>query len=206
MAPTEASILANFLLPPSSLPNIMTLQKFTELFPRAKRSSPEIASLYRELQHQRGLVTDQVKNDIIAECRLGERQRREVARARRKAEREELEGTGAQEMEVDLHMFGPSSNLPAGKPQSLSSILAEMRSACADVEKERAELDTEADATLAEIKAIVDGLSDLRYGRFSKPVGAESVREEILEGLRSLENVCDSLGEVRSREVDDIEL
>ena len=90
--PTETSILTTFLIPPSSLPEVISLQRFTDLFPKNNRTHADIPVLYRELQHQRALVVDQIKEDIRAEAKRGERSRREVVRARRRAEAEELVG------------------------------------------------------------------------------------------------------------------
>lgn len=89
MAPTEATILTNFLLPPALLPSIITLKAFIELFPRAQQSSPQIKVLYRDLQHQRARLADNVGRNIATELKRGNVERREVIRARRIAEREE---------------------------------------------------------------------------------------------------------------------
>jgi centromere-localized protein 2 len=87
MPPTESSILSQTLLTPAPLPTILPLPKFTALFPSASRSHPQIPLLYRELQHQRALQIDQVRKNITAEAKLGEKQRREIARTRRRDER-----------------------------------------------------------------------------------------------------------------------
>ena len=89
MAPTEATILSTFLLPPAPLPSIISLKAFTDLFPRAQQSSPQIRNLYRDLQHQRAQLTDAVARNIAAEIKRGNAQRRTVVRARRAAERQE---------------------------------------------------------------------------------------------------------------------
>jgi centromere-localized protein 2 len=96
MAPTEATILSQFLLPPSPLPSVITLKAFTELFPKNEQSSPQIRALYRELQHQRARVVDTVTRNITAEVKRGDAQRRAVVRQRRQAEKEE------QDDEVDV--------------------------------------------------------------------------------------------------------
>ena len=88
MAPTEATILSTFLLPPAPLPTIISLKAFTELFPRSQQSSPEIKALYRDLQHQRVKLTDAVARNIAAEIKRGNAQRRAVVRARRESEKE----------------------------------------------------------------------------------------------------------------------
>ena len=96
MAPTEAALLSGFLLPPAPLPAILTLKSFTQLFPKSQQSSPQVKALYRDLQNQRGRVTDAVGNNIVAEVKRGNAQRRAVVRARREAEKEE------QDDEVDV--------------------------------------------------------------------------------------------------------
>ena len=96
MAPTEATILTTFLLPPAPLPSIITLKAFTELFPKSQQSSPQVRALYRDLQHQRARLIDGVGRNIAAEIERGNAQRRAVVRARREAEKEE------QDDEVDV--------------------------------------------------------------------------------------------------------
>ena len=96
MAPTEATILTNFLLPPAQLPSIISLHAFTQLFPRAQQSSPQIKVLYRDLQHQRARLADSVGRNIVTEVKRGNVEKREVIRARRTAERE------PQDDEVDI--------------------------------------------------------------------------------------------------------
>lgn len=104
MAPTEESILSNFLLLPAPLPTFITLQKFAELFPRAQRSNPQIRLLYRELQHLRDLHTDDVEQNVVQEAKRGERQQREVLRVRRKAEKHGLEGMDGREVEMEMEV------------------------------------------------------------------------------------------------------
>jgi len=93
--PTEPTILSSLLLPPAPLPTILPLAKFTALFPASARPHPQIPLLYRDLQHQRALDIDTVRKNIAAEAKRGEGQRREIARRRRREERDvgvELEG------------------------------------------------------------------------------------------------------------------
>lgn len=89
MAPTEATILQNYLLLPSSLPAILSLQDFTSYFPKSQRSSPQIRALYRDLQRQRNVVLETVSSNIDSEVKQGRALRRAVAKARREAERGE---------------------------------------------------------------------------------------------------------------------
>ena len=106
MAPTEHSILSTFLLNPASLQTFMTLEQFTALFPRTQRGNPQIKFLYRELQYQRALVTDQVKKEITAEIKRGQKLQREVARARRKAEQDNfgLDPNDGREIDMEIEV------------------------------------------------------------------------------------------------------
>jgi centromere-localized protein 2 len=99
--PTESTILSNFLLPPTPLPLALPLETFTNLFPRASRSSPEIPLLYRELQYQVALGVDEVKRNITGEVQRGEETRIRIARARRRAERN---GTAELQTRIDAEV------------------------------------------------------------------------------------------------------
>jgi len=183
MAPTEATILSTFLLPPAPLPTIISLKAFTELFPRSQQSSPQIKALYRDLQHQRVRFTDAVARNIAAETKRGNAQRRAVVRARRESEKEDADD----EIEIENALFGPTSNLSTSKPHTLTSILPELEGAAGDIEEEIRRLDEEAETLLGEMRSTVGGLSDLRYGRLANG----QLREEVLGGLSRLENSCD---------------
>lgn len=89
MAPTEISILANYLLVPAQLPAIISLREFTGLFPRAQQSSPQIRKLYRDLQTQRNNLIDDVASNIEDEAKRGKVYRREILRSKREAENPE---------------------------------------------------------------------------------------------------------------------
>lgn len=89
MAPTELTILANYLLVPAQLPTIISLKEFTELFPSAQQSSPQIRKLYRDLQLQRNGIIDHVASNIEDEAKRGKVLRREIRRAKRDAENPE---------------------------------------------------------------------------------------------------------------------
>lgn len=91
MAPTEAAILTNYLLIPAQLPAIISLKGFTELFPRAQQSSPQIRRLYRDLQTQRNALIDDVTSNIVHEAKRGKVLRREALRAKREAEGQEVD-------------------------------------------------------------------------------------------------------------------
>ncbi|KAJ9663613.1 hypothetical protein H2201_005574 [Coniosporium apollinis] len=195
MAPTEASILSNFLLPPAPLPVIVSLEQFTELFPRSQQSNPQIPVLYRELQHQRAIDIDDVKRNIAAEVRRGEKQQREVIRARRRTDTASVEGLDARGMLMEAELFGSSSKEPASKPHTLETITPEMEQACADVEAELAAMEAEAAAILSDVQTTIGDLSDLRYGRFNKPAGTtDELGAEALDSLKRLETVCNDYG------------
>lgn len=89
MAPTELTILANYLLVPAQLPTIISLKEFTELFPSAQRSSPQIRKLYRDLQTQRNGIIDHVASNIEDEAKRGKVLRREIRWVKRDAENPE---------------------------------------------------------------------------------------------------------------------
>jgi centromere-localized protein 2 len=103
MPPTESQILSHFLLPPATLPAVLTLRKFTDLFPPSLRSNDQIPVLYRELQHQRGIDVDDVKANITNEVKKGDRQRREVAEARRRKE-DEGDADMAENMDLGIEV------------------------------------------------------------------------------------------------------
>lgn len=91
MAPTEATLLSTFLLPPAPLPNLISLAAFSALFPSSQRTSPQIKALYRDLQRQRGNLVDTITANIQIETKKGVAQRRAVVRVRRDGEREEMD-------------------------------------------------------------------------------------------------------------------
>ncbi|APA16323.1 hypothetical protein SS1G_14342 [Sclerotinia sclerotiorum 1980 UF-70] len=182
MPPTESTILTNFLLPPASLPTIISLQSFTSLFPRSQQSSPAIRTLYRDLQHQRAQLVDKVTANIEQEVRRGKAMERAVVRGRRQDERT------AQDDEVDIEraLFHQTQNLPHSIPHSLHSIIPALSSAVEDLEDEIARLDTEAEELVAEMQNTVGGLSDLRYGRLANT----GLRAQVLEGLERVEEAA----------------
>lgn len=89
MAPTEATILRNYLLLPSRLPSIISLQEFTSLFPKSQQSSPQVRALYRDLQQQRNAVVDTVSANIDAEVKQAKALRRTIIRTQKESEYEE---------------------------------------------------------------------------------------------------------------------
>lgn len=101
MAPSELEILNNYLLVPSQLPAIISLQEFTALFPRSLQSSPHVRTLYRDLQSQRNAVVDSVASNIEDEVRRAKGLRRAVVRARKEAENQEFDD----EIEIERTVY-----------------------------------------------------------------------------------------------------
>jgi len=190
MAPTEASILSDFLLAPASLPTILPLEKFTELFPRAQRSNPQVKLLYRELQHLRATDIEIVRENIAKEVIRGERQMTAIHKAWSAGQKSSNIFT-SRDVDMDVGMFGATSNLPTAEPHTIASMLPDMEKACSDLEKEIEQVEGQAFQMLEEMEATVGELSDLRYGKFNKPAGSNgTVAEEVIDGLRRLEEAC----------------
>ncbi|OCK83232.1 hypothetical protein K432DRAFT_190928 [Lepidopterella palustris CBS 459.81] len=185
---SEASILSNFLLPPASLPAIISLRQFTELFPRAYHSNPHIKVLYQELQHQRAIDVDDVKRNIAAEVKRGEKQRRQISRTRQKSDQEDMAGLGGQDIKMEVELFGQSANSPKHGAHTLHSVQRDMGQACADIEAEIAAMEAEAESLLAEITTAVGDLSDLRYGRFTR----DDIGEDVIGAIKRLNSVCET--------------
>ncbi|KAI5925498.1 Cnl2/NKP2 family protein-domain-containing protein [Camillea tinctor] len=182
MAPTEAVILRNYLLLPSRLPAIISLQEFTSLFPKSQQSSPQIRTLYRDLQQQRNAIVDAVSTNIDTEVKQGKGLRRAVIKAKREAEREEQDD----EIEIERALFGHTSNVIRPKQHSLLSILPDIEDATVDIEQEIQKLEEEEAALLESIKQTAGSMSDLRYGRLSNP----KLKDEVLDGLQGIQEVC----------------
>lgn len=192
MAPSEESILSNFLLSPASLPTIISLQKFTELFPKRLQSHPQIKVLYRELQELRSQDMDLVSENISKEVRRGAKQKADLLKALKASGIDAMNDSEHREIDLDLQLFGQGSNKPAEAFHTFPSLLSEMERACATLEREVSTAEKEAAATLEELQKIVGDMSDLRYGKLNKPgVTAEEFVNETIRGLRSLEDACD---------------
>ena len=209
MAPhtTETSILQSYLLPPTSLPNIMSFSQFQQLFPASTRTHPHIKTLYRDLQFLRSVDADVVRENINTEARKSTAIRREMLRGMqaerksdlpqgRKRKREDDGRRTAPEIEVaiDVQIFGPSGMLPNhDRYHDAESLLAEMETACSALEREGEIFRQEADTTLAAMQTTVGNLSDLRYGKFAKIAGSEigdGLERSVVQSLKALEQAC----------------
>lgn len=113
MAPTESAILENFLLIPSQLPAIIAPHDFTALFPRAHQSSPSVRTLYRDLQSQRSVITDEVAANIQAEARRSKTLRRAAVRTQREIKAQEYD----RELERE-RMVRDLRSLPFGRDKT----------------------------------------------------------------------------------------
>ncbi|KAI1201886.1 Cnl2/NKP2 family protein-domain-containing protein [Nemania serpens] len=182
MAPTEATILRNYLLLPSRLPSIISLQEFTSLFPKSRQSSPQVRALYRDLQQQRNAVVDAVSASIDAEVKQAKALRRTMIRTMKESELEEQDD----EIEIERTLFGSTSTSMAPKQHSLQSIIPDLDSAMLDVERDLEKLEEEESALLESIKQAAGNMSDLRYGRLSNP----NLTGEVIDGLRGIQETC----------------
>lgn len=192
MAPTEASILSDFLLSPAALPTIIPMNKFTELFPKGQRSHPQVKLLYRELQHLRATDIGIVKENIAKEITKGARQMTSMHKAW-SAGRGDVNGANKAGLDIDVKMFGATSNLPSAQAHTISSMLSELDRACSDLEKELEETQPESESVLEHVQTAVGELSDLRYGKLGTTAGSRrTVGTEVADGLRRLEEACQS--------------
>ncbi|KUI73567.1 Centromere-localized protein 2 [Cytospora mali] len=181
MAPTETTILANYLLVPAQLPTIISLKEFTELFPRSQQSSPQVRRLYRDLQNQRNALIDEVSSNIETEAKRGKVLRRQVLRAKREAEIQEIDD----EIDIERALYGAASGAAASK-HNINSIIPELDSSAEELEATIQSLEKEEADLLQSIRQTVGSMSDLRYGRLSNGQLSKQVRE----GLQSMQETC----------------
>lgn len=198
MAPSEESILGNFLLSPASMPTIISLQKFTELFPKRLQSHPQVKVLYRELQELRSQDMDLVTENIMDEVKAGGQQKADLLDAAKASGVHGFGDAENQEMNLDLGFFGQSSTTQVVEQHTFSSLLAEMERSCAALEEEIMSTEEEVTSTLATVKKTVGDLSDLRYGKLNKPgITSEEYTGEIVRGLQGLQDACDRANNIK---------
>ena len=88
-------------------------------------------------------------------------------------------------------MTGQPASKSSQRSHTLSSILREMDLACADLEEEIEASESETQTILQDLESTVGDLSDLRYGKFSQPLGSgNAIRVDMLDGLHALEKAC----------------
>lgn len=192
MAPTEASILSKFLLSPAPLPTAISLQQFTELFPKRLRAHPHIRVLYRELQQVREQDMDLVNENIDKELRQSELQKAELRKSVMRTGVDGMSMDDQREMDMDVQLFGQASSAGPGDYHSVSSLLSSMEAACSSIEQEMDEVEKGAATIVSQLNTTVGELSDLRYGKMRASVGAtdEEVVQEAISGLKNLEDAC----------------
>lgn len=208
--PTESQILSSYLLTPASLPTILPLDHFRSLFPQKLRSHPHIKPLYRDLQFLRSVDIDVVRENIVQEVRKGDRMKVEMWRAYQAGQNQRLKGaaiggtdggvvkdeeTEEKETELDTVLFGQTGSVaPRAQYHSMESLLEEMEKAAEVMEMEAESAEREAKVLVEEIREIIGGLSDLRYGSFARKSGSGDVGEEVQEALGRLREVCENGG------------
>ncbi|KAL8282323.1 hypothetical protein RB601_008282 [Gaeumannomyces tritici] len=184
MAPTESTILSNYLLVPAQLPTIISLDEFRSFFPPGQRSSPQVRTLYRDLQRQRNAIVDNVAENIDAEA--GQRARairRQVARVKLGAAADEIDP----EDEVEKVLLASDPNArPEASQHTLASVVADMEAAATALERQIQDIQSEEAEILQSIQQTIGDLSDLRYGRLANP----RLSEQVLDGLRNMEAIC----------------
>lgn len=119
-------MLAGFLLAPAPLRDFMTLRQFTDIFPKAHRTSPAVQDLYRELQRLRDKDIDTVRRDIADEVTRSKQLRREYAKERRRIDGATVAGLDAvaQQMEEEVLSCCPFEDIAQQWLMRLSSFLA----------------------------------------------------------------------------------
>ncbi|KAI5306854.1 hypothetical protein KEM56_006795 [Ascosphaera pollenicola] len=194
MAPTEEAILNNFLVLPSSLPTITSLEKLRELFPKRYRSHPQVRALYRELQYIRVNDLNQVRENIEYEKKRGLRQFQEAKRAYASSGQvSSLTEDDKIEVNIDHQLFGQTDHtrVTAEDLHTFSSLLQDMETACAALESEVEATKKEIAQSLEKISNVVSELSDLRYGKMSRTSGSSSgLVDDTVDGLKQLERIC----------------
>lgn len=189
MAPSEQSILSNFLLSPAPLPTMISLQKFTSFFPKHLRNHPHVRAMYRELQQDREQDMDLVNENIDREVKMGEEQQAELQKACL-ARGVDADGDEQREADLDLHLFQQIFKGPEAM-HTVGSLIVSME-CCRDmITFETIDLHDEEERLVKELEANVGNLSDLIYGKVQGSAGtANNVADEAIKGLQMLEDAC----------------
>ncbi|EPE05298.1 hypothetical protein F503_03903 [Ophiostoma piceae UAMH 11346] len=196
MAPSETSILEQFLLAPAQLPTFLSLEDFAALFrtkavskssAKDKAIHPSIRALYRDLQRQRGAVVDSVAADIEDEVARGRLLRRYALRERLRADAQE-DAAADDELQIELLLRKEDASSKRNN-DSLMSTVSGLGSAVEDLEAEVRLLEEEEAQLLQTVQQAVGSLSDLRYGRLANP----QLRDQVLEGLDNVQATCNNV-------------
>ena len=102
--PSEAILLRDFLLSRAPLTEVLSFEQFAELFPRSTRTHPQVALLYRELEHKRAVVLDEVAANIAGEAKRGEKLMRQLAASKARRRRDDVAKRGVDERDVDMEV------------------------------------------------------------------------------------------------------
>ena len=141
---------------------------------------------------------DMITENILNEVQASEQQKADLLDA---AKASGVHGFGDDEIcetKLDLEFFGQTSTTHAVEHHSFPSLLAEMETACAALEREIVATEQEATTTLATVKRTVGDLSDLRYGKLNKPgITPEEYTGEIVRGLHGLRDACDRANNIK---------
>jgi centromere-localized protein 2 len=189
----EAQILKSYLLNPASLPTIITLDEFTELFPANQQSHPQVKLLYRDLQFLRTVDTDLVEENIAKECRDGERQRRELQQALhqqpRLREQSQAQMQADKDVQADQVLYGQTGSVAKRKKgHSKESLIKEMEETIRYLEVDALVAEREADKLLGQLRETIGNLSHPRYGKSTQVSPTEGVMSaEVVKSLESLE-------------------
>jgi centromere-localized protein 2 len=194
IAAAEAQMLKSYLLNPASLPTIITLEEFRELFPANQQSHPEVKLLYRDLQFLRTVDTGLVEDNISKECRDGERQRRELYQAFHQQPhlREQIQAhlQADKDVQADQVLYGQTGSVPKRKKgHSKESLEKEMEDTIRYLEVDALVAKREADKLLDQLREM---LATLRRPKSSKPAPLSGAHgdlkaEEAVQTLESLE-------------------
>ncbi|KAI5293982.1 hypothetical protein KEM52_004910 [Ascosphaera acerosa] len=216
MAPlTEEAVLTNFLIYPSSLPTIISLEKFRALFPKRYQAHPQVRALYRELQYIRLNQLNSVREEIEAECKDGVQLLQEVKREHAASLTSSGDGhTGADggvttlgpggriEASLDRHLFegGQQAEATGGSEElhDRASLMADMERACAALQDEAQYLETTNARSVERIASLVAELSDLRYGKLPRTSAAGAQAGDAGDGSGLVADTIDGLRQLES--------
>ncbi|KAH7122210.1 Cnl2/NKP2 family protein-domain-containing protein [Dendryphion nanum] len=194
MSSPEAAILADFLLAPAALREVLTLQQFADIFPKSLRTNLAIKELYQELQRLRHQDLNAVQKNIAAELSASKSLKRQSARARQGYDHVAVAGLDPVKPLLYSYLyFLQLSGLSGDRnPHTLRSIEPSIQEACESVTLQNAGLEEELQNVLARVRDTVGELSDLRYGRFLQHSSGESISDELLVTVRRLQSACSS--------------
>lgn len=199
---SEAEVLTAYLGSSTSLPSFLTSQQFLLLFPAKDRVRhlEDIKSLYRDLQRQQCLLAQRISENIERELRNARSMRKGIAASKRTLPDLNQSGISdaasfAQELfsgKID-HSLSTGMTAGDGYQHTLESLNDAMEEAEKDLLSDLTDEQYYCQHLLDDIRVIVSGLSDLRYGRMIQPSTTE-VRDEVANGILDLRATCEHPG------------